>query len=112
MANAEEARKLLSDCEPDKEFWICDNRRLKSLKELAEALRSMDENVFAAHSNREKKDFSNWVHDVIGDNQLAQQLATKDKNKALIAVLKRIQQLNSQSSARSPSQKARPKKGR
>ena len=108
MANGKEARKLLSDCEPDKEFWVCDNRRLKSLNELAQALGEMDDNVFAAHSNQEKKDFSNWVHDVIGDNQLAQQLATKDKNKALVAVLKRIQQLNTEANSRSPSKKARP----
>ncbi len=56
-------------------FWCHDGRILRDLLELSEALTTMSDETFVYHSNAEKKDFSNWVRDVIGDAKLAGDLA-------------------------------------
>ncbi len=71
----EDAERLLGDVPQEKAFWCCDNRILKNINELGEALTSMTDETFAYHSNAEKSDFSNWVNDVIGDVKLARDLA-------------------------------------
>ena len=45
------------------------------MKELAEGLVAMSDDVFAYHVNSEKNDFCNWVRDVIQDDELASDLA-------------------------------------
>jgi hypothetical protein len=54
------------------------------MKELAEALATMTDETFVYHSNAEKKDFSNWVRDIIGDEKLAKDLE-KAENRAQAA---------------------------
>ena len=58
------------DAEPEKSFWMCDGRTLKNLKELKEALETMDDEVWNYHVTPEKNDFANWVEGVFGDRQL------------------------------------------
>jgi len=70
----EEAQRRLGDV-PDEYAFLChDGRRLRNLVQLRDALATMSDDVFAYHSNKEKKDFSNWVRDVIKDARLARQL--------------------------------------
>jgi hypothetical protein len=76
----EDAERLLGDVPPEKAFWCCDDRILRNMRELGEALASMTDETFAYHSNAEKNDFSNWVNDVIEDAKLARDLA-KASNK-------------------------------
>jgi len=77
MTLKELAQKLLAKV-PDEYVFRCqDGRILRDMKELAEALATMTDETFAYHSNAEKKDFSNWVRDIIGDEKLA-----KDVGKA------------------------------
>ena len=47
---------------------------LKNLSELETALKLMTEETFRFHSNETKSDFSKWVRDVIGDEELARYL--------------------------------------
>jgi len=56
-------------------FWCHDGSVFTDLRELAEGLTAMSDETFAYHSNPEKQDFSNWVRDVIGEEQLANDLA-------------------------------------
>jgi len=70
----EEAQKRLSDVPVEYAFFCHDGRRLHNLAELRDALATMSNDVFTSHSNREKRDFSNWVRDVIKDEPLARQL--------------------------------------
>ncbi|MFA5308527.1 MAG: hypothetical protein WC370_03455 [Dehalococcoidales bacterium] len=56
-------------------FWSHDGKIFADLAELAEGLAAMSDETFAYHSNLEKRDFSNWVRDVIGDELLADYLA-------------------------------------
>ncbi len=61
---------VVADVEPEKAFWLNDGRMLKNLKELAQALETMDGALWSFHANGEKNDFANWVEDVFGQKQL------------------------------------------
>jgi hypothetical protein len=65
------AEKWLGDVPQDKRFWCRDGRILKNLSELVVALTLMTDETFRYHSNETKSDFSRWVRDVIGDEELA-----------------------------------------
>lgn len=70
----QDPKRLLAKVPEEYVFRCCDGRVLRDMKELGEALTSMTEETFAYHSNEEKKDFSNWVKDIIGDEKLARDL--------------------------------------
>jgi len=80
----EEAERLLGKVPQDKAFWCCDNRTLRTMRELEDALATMTDETFAYHSDKEKSDFGNWVDDVIGDSKLARDLR-KSTNRAVAA---------------------------
>jgi hypothetical protein len=80
----EQARKLLSKVPEEYVFRCQDGRVLRDMNELAEALATMTDETFVYHSNAEKKDFSNWVRDIIGDEKLAKDLE-KAENRAQAA---------------------------
>lgn len=77
----EDATRLLGDVSEDHSFWCCDQRILKNMRELADALATMTDGTYAYHSNGYKDDFSNWVNDVIGDAKLARDLAKSANRK-------------------------------
>ncbi len=92
-----DAKAYLSDCPGDNVFWLCDGRVLKNSVELADALETMNGDVYSYHVNNEKNDFFNWVRDVIADKKLAI-LLQKAKTKEIAAkeVRDRITKLSSQ----------------
>ena len=69
-----EAKKFLADVPAEKVFVCRDGSIFKNVQELITGLSNMTDETFAYHSNAEKKDFSNWVKDVIGDAKLADDL--------------------------------------
>lgn len=86
-----DAQKFLSLVPEEYVFRCHDGRIFKNMKELGEALAVMADETFAHHSNPEKKDFSNWVRDVIGDEKLAKDLENAlDRNQAARIVTSRI----------------------
>jgi hypothetical protein len=86
-----DAQKFLSIVPEEYVFRCHDGRVLKNMKELEEALATMADETFAYHSNSEKKDFSNWVRDIIGDEKLAKDLENAlDRNQAARIVTSRI----------------------
>ena len=70
----EQAQKFLSKVHEEYIFRCQDGRVLRDMNELVEALSTMTDETFAYHSNVEKKDFSNWVRDIIEDEKLAKDL--------------------------------------
>ncbi len=85
------AAKKFVDAAEDKAFVLKDGRLLKNLKELADALEHMSEDVFSHHVNSGRNDFSNWVRDVLNESELAEDLQAIDGQlHAQIAVLKHI----------------------
>lgn len=67
----DKAQVFLSDVAGEYVFWLCDGRTLKSLDELALALKDMRDDVFSYHVNGEKNDFAKWIGAIIGDKTLA-----------------------------------------
>jgi histidinol-phosphate/aromatic aminotransferase/cobyric acid decarboxylase-like protein len=70
----EQAQQFLAKVPEENIFWCCDGTTFRDIKELADALAAMSEDVFIRHVNSEKNDFYNWVRDVIGDEELADEL--------------------------------------
>ena len=68
------AEKSLAKAPQDRVFWSNDGRILTDMKELMDALANMSDQNFAYHSNAMKKDFSNWVRDILEDEKLAEDL--------------------------------------
>ncbi len=70
----EQAEKFMGKVPDEYAFWCHDGSIFRDMKELAEGLLKMSDDVFAYHANTEKNDFSNWVRDVIKDEKLAYDL--------------------------------------
>ena len=68
------ANHLLKDVKEDQAFFLADGTTLKNIKDLLDAVRTMDENTFLHHVNDKKHDFHNWVNEVHQDKQLADSL--------------------------------------
>ena len=65
------------------------------MNDLAKAMARMTNATFTYHSNAEKRDFSNWVRDTIGDFELAEELENVwDRNKAAQIVRQRVATLS------------------
>lgn len=80
------ALKILGDVNPSNYFYLCNGAILRNLDELFNALQNIDDNVYKYHANNEKNDFSNWIKEVIGDSELADNLKIANKQEA-IAIL-------------------------
>jgi hypothetical protein len=65
---------LYVEVTPDKYFVLCDGRKIKSGKELADILQLISDDMFKYHVNDTKNDFSNWINDVFGEPELAKKL--------------------------------------
>jgi len=65
---------LSTDIKHDHHFVLSNGGRLKNLSELKESLKLMDDSVFNYHVNSMKNDFSSWVRDVMGLEDLAKDL--------------------------------------
>jgi hypothetical protein len=71
----QDALKYLANVPDEQAFCLHSGGILRNMHELGEALKSMSDETFAYHSNEDKKDFSNWVKDVIGDMKLSRDLS-------------------------------------
>jgi hypothetical protein len=92
----EEAERRLRDVPDDERFWCHDGKDIKNLRELRKALIDMSDETFYYHSGEERKDFSNWVRDVVGDDKLARDLSkARSRMQASQAVAERISFLES-----------------
>jgi len=82
---------VLSDVNPEHNFWVHDGRILKNIRELLYALKNMKKDVFNYHVNKEKNDFANWINDIIKDTKLAKDMSkTKGKKEIIKKISKRI----------------------
>ncbi len=77
-----------------KEFRCSDGRIIFDLESLKDALGEMSDHTFAYHYNVARKDFCQWVRDVIWDEQLARSLAgAVNREKAAEIVAERFDYL-------------------
>ena len=73
--------------------WRCASivKLIRNLKELGKALNDMSDETFHYHSGVERKDFSKWVREVVGDEKLANDLSkAKSRIQTSQAVAQRI----------------------
>ena len=87
MARTKKVIVASAEVEPEKSFWLCDGRSLKSLNELAKALETMDDGVWEYHVTVDKNDFANWIEDVFGEKTLGSSIR---KAKSPATAAKRI----------------------
>lgn len=67
-------QELLAEVSEDNVFRCCDGKVLRNLKDLSDALSMMTDETYAYHCNGERQDLSNWVRNIIGDVELADDL--------------------------------------
>lgn len=65
-------------------FWLCTNENLLNLASLAISLEKADDDVFRYHVTRDKNDFETWIRDVVGDKDLAREIARVKTKETLI----------------------------
>lgn len=85
------AAKVLSDVEQSYVFHFCNGSNVKNIHELITVLRTIGDDVYQYHANIEKNDFSNWIKDVLGDEELASSLKMKDREEAIKILRDRIE---------------------
>jgi hypothetical protein len=87
---------LLANVPAEYVFRCQDGHIYGDMKELADGLSVMSDETYTYHSNLEKQDFSNWVRNIIKDEQLANDLArTTSRLQATHVVAARIMLLSS-----------------
>jgi hypothetical protein len=84
-------KQALGEAPSESRFVVSDGRILKDLKELADALHDMSNDVFRHHVNEFRNDFSSWVRDVFNDQELAEELSkVGSQGEAEIKILRNI----------------------
>lgn len=64
---------------------------MKNLRELADALENMPDDIFRFHVNEMKNDFAAWIRDVIKEDKLALEIAhAYDQKSIQVIILKYI----------------------
>ncbi|MCR4284206.1 MAG: hypothetical protein NUV64_02735 [Parcubacteria group bacterium] len=84
-------KKALTVASPEICFWVNSGPVLRSLPDLAEALKTMSDEQYSYHVNENKNDFSRWIEDVLEDKILARMLMKyKTRTGTLKAVSTRL----------------------
>lgn len=75
----------------DYTFGVSDGTRLNNLHDLARALEFMSDATYKYHVNESKNDLSDWVDEVLGIKELAEQLKNaKNQYEAEVIVLEHL----------------------
>jgi len=64
----------VQDVPEHQHFYFVNGMRVKNVKELAEIMDKLEQEVFDYHVTSEKNDFYNWVKDVFNDLELAEKI--------------------------------------
>ena len=90
------ARNLLANVPEEKIFWSHDGQIFRNLKELAQGLNNMNDETYMYHVNGNRNDFTNWIRDVVGDQEMANDLEkTLTRSDASKKVTARVNYLSS-----------------
>ncbi len=98
----EMAREYLRDIEPKwKDFWFHMHLVAGNLREFADGLGQINDEVFAYHASGQKNDLAAWVREVVGDSVLARELeSVSTRAEAERVVRERVVQLEGSLSAK------------
>ncbi len=81
-------KKELINADDANLFWVNGNGSLRNLKDLAESLKTINDETYAYHVNAEKNDFASWTKEVLLDGKLALDLK---RAKTQSAALKKVE---------------------
>ena len=85
--------KELGNVPAESAFVLFNGPKINNLFELAEALESMKETSFRHHVTGQKNDFSSWIRDIIGDNELAAKIMTTNNRSRMSSIVRdRVEQ--------------------
>ena len=65
----------VKELHPDFHFKLPDGTEIKSIIDLKDSLKTMDDSVFATHVNEEKNDFAEWIRVALQKNEIADKVA-------------------------------------
>jgi len=72
-------------------FLLCNGKPVKNIKELADVIEELEDQIFNHHVTADKNDFATWIKDVFKDIELAEKLAgVKDKKHMQLVLYKHI----------------------
>ncbi|KYK24701.1 hypothetical protein AYK26_06535 [Euryarchaeota archaeon SM23-78] len=84
-------KKLRKIAPKEKYFILCNGKPVKNIKELADILEELEDNVFNHHVRVDGNDFAKWVEDIFKDVELAEKIAgVKDKKHMQLVIYKHI----------------------
>jgi mannitol/fructose-specific phosphotransferase system IIA component (Ntr-type) len=72
---------------PRKYFYLDNGVVIKSLHQLSDALKAMDDELFEKHVNEEKNDFSDWLKETLKNEELAEKLSKARTKKEMVEIL-------------------------
>lgn len=79
--------KLLDKVADKHVFVLKNGQRLSRLEELKNAMKNMNDSVFAHHVTDNRNDFSNWVKNIYGDNKLAESILQAKSQLEIVDVI-------------------------
>jgi len=82
-----------TECAENSSFMLSDGRKLKSLRDLRNALENISNSVFSNHVNAIKNDFSKWVENTFNEPKLANILRKCRQKEILLSVLVTIEKI-------------------
>lgn len=68
-------------------FVLCNGKQVKNIKELADLMEEIEEQVFNHHVTPDSNDFAKWVEDIFKDVELSRKLAGLKKKDHMQLVL-------------------------
>ena len=93
------SKKFLDKVPETMVFWCHDGQVFNDLEQLMIGFDLMSDETFIFHANDDKNDFSRWIIDVIGDEELAKEIkVAKSKTEAKKITLERHNELKNQPS--------------
>ncbi|MBN1274830.1 hypothetical protein JXA12_00850 [Candidatus Woesearchaeota archaeon] len=79
-------------------FHFCNGKQARDLRGLRKGIVGLDEAGYHHHVYQDHNDFTNWLLDIIGDEQLARDLFNATKQQAASLLQARIHYLENHSS--------------
>jgi hypothetical protein len=70
-------------------FWVNNGPALQSLLDLREAFKTLSEEQYAYHANKEKNDFSAWVSAILKDEKCAKDMLKAKNMKAASKIVEK-----------------------
>jgi hypothetical protein len=81
------AEKAIKEIPPSKWFILKGGKKISSINELKETLKTIEDYVFYHHVNELKNDFSSWIRHVFEDAALADKMSLAKTKEELIRIL-------------------------